>query len=67
MCNHVGQAYDLFISYASTDLAIAQRLYDRLVAAGFNGDDPASPRIWFDKMRLAPGCRSCARVSCVRS
>lgn len=38
----------LFISYASPDLARAQALHDRLVAAGFT--------VWFDKARLDPGC-----------
>jgi hypothetical protein len=39
---------ELFISYASPDLARAQALHDRLVAAGFS--------VWFDKARLNPGC-----------
>jgi len=56
MCDQACRTYDVFISYASTDLALAQRLYDRLVVAGFNGDDTKNPRIWFDKKRLNHGC-----------
>ena len=39
---------ELFISYASGDLDRAAALHARLVAAGF--------RVWFDKLRLTPGC-----------
>src|SRR5271169_5903541 len=38
----------VFISYASGDLARAEELQARLTAAGFE--------VWFDKARLAPGC-----------
>jgi hypothetical protein len=38
----------VFISYASGDLARAQALHAQLTAAGFE--------VWFDKARLAPGC-----------
>jgi len=38
----------LFISYASDDVARAEALHARLTAAGFE--------VWFDKARLAPGC-----------
>lgn len=41
--------FDVFISYRSADLALAELLNDRLVAAGF--------RVWFDKVRLQPGFR----------
>ncbi len=41
-------SYDCFISYASADLAFAEELHRRLVAAGFT--------VWFDKVRLQPGC-----------
>ena len=39
--------YDVFISYASEDIAFAQELNDRLVKEGF--------KVWFDKVRLTPG------------
>ncbi len=39
---------ELFISYASSDLERATALHARLVAEGF--------RVWFDKVRLTPGC-----------
>lgn len=39
--------YDVFISYASEDIAFAQELNDNLVNEGF--------KVWFDKTRLAPG------------
>jgi len=39
--------YDAFISYSSADLPLAQDLYARLTAEGFN--------VWFDKTRLEPG------------
>jgi hypothetical protein len=39
--------YDVFISYASEDIAFAQDLNDRLVNEGF--------KTWFDKVRLYPG------------
>jgi tetratricopeptide (TPR) repeat protein len=39
---------ELFISYASPDLARAEALHARLVAAGFS--------VWFDRARLNPGC-----------
>ena len=38
----------VFISYASPDLARAEALQARLVAAGFS--------VWFDRARLNPGC-----------
>src|SRR5271166_3158485 len=38
----------VFISYASDDVARAAALHARLTAAGFE--------VWFDKARLAPGC-----------
>jgi len=40
--------FDCFVSYASPDLAFAEELHRRLVAAGFS--------VWFDKARLRPGC-----------
>jgi len=40
--------FDCFVSYASPDLAFAEALHRRLVAAGFS--------VWFDKARLKPGC-----------
>jgi len=39
--------YDCFLSYASLDVALAEDLYRRLVAAEFT--------VWFDKARLEPG------------
>jgi tetratricopeptide (TPR) repeat protein len=39
---------ELFISYASGDRARAASLHARLVVEGF--------RVWFDKVRLTPGC-----------
>jgi tetratricopeptide (TPR) repeat protein len=39
---------ELFISYASGDLDRAAALYKRLAGEGF--------RVWFDKLRLTPGC-----------
>lgn len=39
--------YDTFISYASADLAFAERLYGRLRDEGFS--------VWFDRVRLQPG------------
>jgi tetratricopeptide (TPR) repeat protein len=39
---------ELFISYASGDLARAAALHARLAAEGF--------RVWFDRVRLTPGC-----------
>ncbi len=39
--------YDVFISYASADVAFAEEAYRRLSAAGF--------RVWFDQARLVPG------------
>ncbi len=41
------QEYDVFLSYNSEDIAVAERVYDRLVAAGFS--------VWFDRTRLQPG------------
>jgi hypothetical protein len=38
----------LFISYASGDVARAEALHARLTAAGFE--------VWFDQARLVPGC-----------
>ena len=43
------ECWDVFISYKSEDLAIAEELHRRLEAAGF--------RVWFDRARLEPGCR----------
>jgi len=40
--------FDVFISYRSSDLALAEDLNTRLLAAGF--------RVWFDKARLNAGC-----------
>ncbi len=40
--------HDLFISYRSSDLALAEVLDQRLRHEGF--------RVWFDKLRLNPGC-----------
>jgi hypothetical protein len=40
--------YDCFISYASSDHAIAAKLSDRIAGLGL--------RVWFDKARLLPGC-----------
>ena len=37
----------VFISYASPDLARAEALHARLMAAGF--------KVWFDRARLRPG------------
>jgi hypothetical protein len=42
------QQYQLFISYRSHDLDLAERLYERLINEGFS--------VWFDKARLNPGC-----------
>ena len=42
------EGYDVFISYKSEDLALAETLHERLRGTGF--------RIWFDKARLDPGC-----------
>ena len=39
---------ELFISYASSDLDRAATLHRLLAAEGF--------RVWFDKVRLTPGC-----------
>jgi len=39
--------HECFLSYASADLEIAQRIYDRLVAEQLD--------VWFDKERLLPG------------
>jgi hypothetical protein len=39
---------ELFISHASGDLERAAALHARLTAGGF--------RVWFDKVRLTPGC-----------
>jgi hypothetical protein len=39
---------ELFVSYASSDLDRAAALHARLAAEGF--------RVWFDKIRLTPGC-----------
>lgn len=40
--------YDVFISYNSSDIKIAEVIYKRLVAERFS--------VWFDKARLNPGC-----------
>jgi TIR domain-containing protein len=42
------QEIDLFISYESSTLRLAESLYGRLALEGF--------RVWFDKARLDPGC-----------
>jgi tetratricopeptide (TPR) repeat protein len=42
------QPYDLFVSYRSDNLDLAESLYNRLINEGF--------RVWFDKARLNPGC-----------
>ncbi|WP_339743744.1 TIR domain-containing protein [uncultured Rubinisphaera sp.] len=39
--------YDLFISYARTDIKFAEEVHRRLIKAGFS--------VWFDKVRLHPG------------
>ena len=39
---------DVFISYKSEDLALANAVFVRLSAAGF--------QVWFDRARLTPGC-----------
>lgn len=39
---------DVFISYASRDLTRAAALHEQLAAAGFE--------VWFDRLRLDPGC-----------
>jgi uncharacterized protein involved in tolerance to divalent cations len=38
---------EIFISYASPDLSLAQTVNDKLIAAGFS--------VWFDKVRLNSG------------
>jgi len=43
----MGNTYDAFISYQSSDLHFAERLFDLLRTEGF--------RVWFDKARLLPG------------
>jgi len=43
------EQYDVFISYKSEDLALAEDLNARLRAEGF--------RVWLDRARLNPGCR----------
>ncbi|MGD1275989.1 MAG: FxSxx-COOH system tetratricopeptide repeat protein [Tepidisphaeraceae bacterium] len=43
-------ACDLFISYHSPDLKLAEELHRQLLAGGFRPD-----QIWFDKIRLKPG------------
>lgn len=40
--------YDCFISYASTDVVIAEAVHKRLTNDGFS--------VWFDKIRLSPSC-----------
>ena len=40
---------DLFVSYASPDLAKMEVLHSRLNAEGFS--------VWFDKLRPSSGCR----------
>jgi tetratricopeptide (TPR) repeat protein len=42
------QTCDLFVSYRSSDLSLAESLYERLTREGFC--------VWFDKARLDPGC-----------
>ena len=39
---------DVFISYATADLAMAEAVHRRLTAAGLS--------VWFDRARLRPGC-----------
>jgi len=39
--------YDAFISYASGDFALAEKVFEGLTRAGF--------RVWFDRARLRPG------------
>jgi hypothetical protein len=46
--------YDVFISYKSEDLALAEGLHSRLVPAGFT--------VWFDRARLNPGCQWHAEI-----
>ncbi len=41
-------AYDVFISYASPDLDLAEGVHRRLTGVGL--------KVWFDKARLNPGC-----------
>jgi len=41
--------HDVFISYKSEDLPLAESLHQRLVQAGFS--------VWFDRIRLKPGFR----------
>lgn len=40
--------YDCFISYASSDVRLAEQLHERLLVEGFT--------VWFDKARLNAGC-----------
>lgn len=42
------QSFDLFLSYRSSDVRLAEGLHARLAAEGF--------RVWFDRARLDPGC-----------
>jgi hypothetical protein len=46
--NHPSVQGELFISYASPDVARAETLHQRLAAEKFG--------VWFDKKRLNPGC-----------
>ena len=39
--------YDVFISYKSYDVKLAEELHERLVNQGL--------KVWFDKARLKPG------------
>ena len=41
-------SYDIFISYQSSDVKLAEELHERLANEGFS--------VWFDKARLDPGC-----------
>jgi tetratricopeptide (TPR) repeat protein len=41
------EMYDVFISYRSSDVLVAQTLYERLKSVGLS--------VWFDKARLNPG------------
>lgn len=47
--NHQGsESYDVFFSYSSKDVDVAEKLHLELVEAGF--------AVWFDKARLNLGC-----------
>ncbi len=40
-------SFDCFLSYSSTDRALAERIHARLTSAGLS--------VWFDRIRLQPG------------